>query len=49
LVIVVIRAINHMRWMPSRVGRLEIDYSGGTETLTFANGAAPDLTDWHFV
>jgi len=35
--------------MPSRVGRLQINYSGDTETISFANGAAPDLSDWHFV
>jgi serralysin len=27
----------------------QINYSGGTETIAFANGAAPDLSDWHFV
>ena len=27
----------------------QINYSGGTETISFANGAAPDLSDWHFV
>ena len=27
----------------------QINYGGGTETISFANGAVPDLTDWHFV
>jgi Ca2+-binding RTX toxin-like protein len=27
----------------------QVNYGGGTETIAFANGAAPDLTDWHFV
>jgi hypothetical protein len=29
----------------------QIDYNGGTshETIAFMNGAAPDLSDWHFV